>query len=770
MNTNFDDDAYTRKSQPFGIDNISALRQLHAGGAYSKSTIEDFLGTPVCIREYTVSTSDNPNITLGTGIKLPFDSSNIGWTAGPSNLDTGVGMWMSRLNGYLGFRATAVLRYQVNVNRFAQGRLLVHYIPGSNLNVSEVNGHRYNLRTRTQLPRTEINLNQDTSTIFEVPYVSANGMYNLQQNGVDPGSKRGTMGQVFTCVYSKLLGVSSIKIRVWLHFKDIELLIPTWSPQSSLKDKEAYSGVVSAPANHISQAAKHLGKIPLLSSIAGVVERFSKGVALTAANFGFSKPLNFQAVSRFSSVGNADMLSIDVPDASAKTSYNRGQGIDIMPGFAGNDIDEMALEYICNRPCFQTSFDWTTAGAVGTQLAAIVAEPRASIDVLTVAGTSCETMSPFALMCSLTGLWRADFVYTFKLVKTEFHTGKLCVAFRPGQDTNAWTYDNTAYLPREIVDIKESDTFTFKIPYTAETPMLDLQKRIGQLRVFIANPLEAPPTVSSTVSVIVEVAAENVAFAGCSSTNFSVLTGDSTEWNPQSSVPTEKIFTLGNLPHRDNNPVPLVTCGETINSVKQIMLRKCALDAWRNTTAGVRQIEFRPFTEGGSFKTGSGVGTPSTMSLAGDRVALISNLYVLSRGGVRYTAAMNGTANDMFACMALRDDSQVAAAYATSTAASTEVYGSGVLPFHKTSNGYFHIEVPQWSNTYAREVNATFTDADIGRSIGESNMYVKIGSTINFIDGTNLKLWRSCAEDYHLGFFIGVPILYREHETIPYSA
>jgi hypothetical protein len=175
-NTNFDNDAAERHEQPFPIHNYD-VKSLDGTQIYDKESVIQYLKTPVMIRSYVLNSTATANTTLDT-FTLPFDPTNLGNVSGA----TGQYMWLTRLNTFTGFRATAVLKFQVNVNRFAQGRMLIHYIPGQNYTSTSTNIHRFNLQTKSQTPNVQINLNRDTSTEFRVPYVSANPAYDLTRS------------------------------------------------------------------------------------------------------------------------------------------------------------------------------------------------------------------------------------------------------------------------------------------------------------------------------------------------------------------------------------------------------------------------------------------------------------------------------------------------------------------------------------------------------------------------------------------------------------
>jgi DNA replication protein DnaC len=770
QNTGFTQDANTRLGQPFDIHNISALRDLRLGNTFLKDSVKQFLETPFRIMTWDVTGSETTGTTLPGNFALPFDSAFENYSTPPTQ-DNQYGIMMQRLTAYSGFRGTAVLRFQVNCQRFAQGRMLIHYIPGQNDSVDEGRSHRFDLRTKSQLPRCEINLNRDTTTIFRVPYVSAYGYYRLN-SGALPENRPGIMGRVFPVVYSPLVGASNLKIHVWLHFEDIELLYPTYAPQSGMKAREQMSGLISGPLNAVSKASRNLAAIPSLSAICSSIGKGTLFLSRSAAAFGWSKPNNLSVSDRVALCPNSDHLNVDVPENNAKLSLTRSQEIPLMSGFAGNDVDEMSFEYLCRRPAYQTNFSWAAASLSGTQLLMTDLGPWNFGTTYTVDTYQVRTMSPFALVAASTGLWRADIVVTLKIVKTEFHTGRLRICFMPNRDGGAaFTYASSIYGFRHIVDIRESDTFMFKIPYCGQTPMLNFGDSIGKIGMFVENSLEQPSTVSSTIDCIVEVSAENTCFAGVTNRQFTPVIGNGSGFIPQSGLHDsdencQHVVQLGDMASEPAENISVLTCGEVVRSVKQLMLRKCFTNGWRNTTANTRTVTFKPFTVGGAFIT-TVANTIEYSSLGGDKLATWSSCFLLSRGGVRYTIPVLNTIDHVYAGTKLDNTLSVSRpAYQAST--TSESFQSGTVPFVSRTQGYLNFEVPQWSKFYARENTTIFRNGDTNVPIGSGQQIANYGISSASTDGTIIKLARSAADDYTLGFFIGVPVMRQDDSYAPY--
>lgn len=797
--TGFLQDAEERLYQPFPLKVMNPAGMEFGMDNIDRRSIVSLLSTPINIRTYTLLNTDTANTTI-MQIALPFDSGNKG-----SGSSSGQGMWEQRLNAFQGFKATAVLDFQVNVNRFAQGRLLCHYIPGQNASATETAAHRFDLTTKSQCPNVQINLNRDTTTQLRVPYVSAWPAYDLTRSGgtLAMNTANGQMGIVYVVIYSPLVGTNSLPLNVWLHFEDVELFNPTYAPQSAynghlyeppnvdpelyrfndyfvpdaipddivwenqaanVSDKETPNGVFSAPLTTLSKAAGVLAEIPSLSSIAGTAAWFTRAMAKAAMAFGFSKPDTEARLTRVVNQNNAYFANGDGEMSTYKMGLSCSNKLDVLPGFAGNDMDEMNIEYICNRPAYYTSFSWTTAASQGTSLLNFNLGPEALMNNYTVASNSnIYTMSPFSAVASMFANWRADIVLTIKIVKTEFHTGRLAVSFRPGYTNSALaTTNQEVFLSREILDIKESDTFIITVPYCALIPYLTRPSITGTINISVFNTLNAPATVSSTIAGIVEVSAKNVQFNGIEKQTFTPVQGNNVNWVPQSDYASrEKAIVMPGLRETKPYDASRFTCGELITSVKQLLMR---FTQGRYDTSGANSqkcLSILPFTLGGCFEL---TGTYTYAPFGGDALSFISSWYVLARGSVRI-----GFAN--------RSSNDVALSMYTGTALNSPswVYNSGFVnslsasvPASKGTNGVTDVvTVSQWGLTHSRQSDTTFNNSTRTNSLGEPGTVLMYNTNSTWTSNT-LSVYRAAGDDYQLGFLIGVPVCIRDTSVASY--
>lgn len=759
--TGFLEDSEERIYEPFPIEGFDPKRLNSGLETVNRDDVIKILQTPVRTRVINISSTDGLGATKDSWV-VPFDSTNSQPAAG-----LGQKMWLSRLNAFQGIRATVVLEFKVNVQRFAQGRLMAYYIPGQQSTIGyEARSHRFDLTTKTQLPGVQINVNRDSTVKMRIPYVSPWPAYDLQfrlpngQSGTME-TAAGVMGTVYFGVYAPIQGsLDTFTVSVWQHFEDIELFNAAYAPQSGLnaQDREAPKGTISKTLNVIADSAKVLTKIPSLSSLAGTTEWFTRASSRAASAFGFSSPFVESDPIRVSSLQNPYVANADGSKPEIKLGISNSAKIDILPGFAGNDLDEMNIEYLCNRPAYVTRVFWNKTDAADTLLQTYNLQPSSFRNTYTVQGGTVRTFPPITFLAEYFNLWKCDFVFTIKVVKTEFHTGRLELVFNPGI-ASAYTTNARSYMPRVILDLKESDTFVVKIPYTNLTSMLNNNEYYGVMNLVVNTPLSAPTTVSNNLDVLIEVSAENVAFAQPIPVSYAPVNGDDAGFTPQSGLgeaevaPREKVLVMPGLKSTKNAIDDLKhTNSEVCLSVKQMISRFCIPQDNMTAFNSARTITFLPYTIGGYFLSGT---TYQTGPLTGDLFATMSSLFAIRRGSVRMF--FNGKASDdSVVFMGNVDPTTSVSSITSATVVDSAVFNRAPDDRNVTGAGLY-VNVPQYSKTHSMGCQTSFGIANRSLDIGEPTVTVSYANATAI--GAGFTWARMAGDDYQLGFFIGVPCM-----------
>ena len=728
-----------------------------------QQTIISFLQKPVRLAASAFTVTDTVQGFVGFNLPLAM---------------TSLEPYASKLKGYLGMRADIVLRLVVNANGFQAGRYIMAFVPvvgaGTDAVLTATGSNFANLTTITQCPHVEIDLSTETQAILGVPYVAITSHLPIVPSNL---ALFGLLGQARLFAYSPLrsvAGSTTVPYDIYAHFENIELAAPC-VPQSGkfippprnnniTKEQDSQSaGPIQGSLRKVTKVANLIGQgIPSLSLLAQPVAWATNLAADIAAVFGWSKPVNLEKNTRVNWLINPFMSNCDTVDNSMPISLFAQNQVEIMPGFAGNDVDEMSIDHLKTIPAYINTIDWTTSNVIGDQLLTINLRPELLQTTFASGSETIACFTPVAFLTQFFSQWRGGIRLTFKIVKTEFHSGRLAIAFNPHQPYQVSapiSLANQPYVHREIIDIRDGTSFDFIVPYTSLTPYKMVGESYGNVSVTVINPLIAPATVSSTISLLVEAsAAPDFEYAVPNQPNSAVPV---TVFNPQSNkfVPTTDVNSIrtsvigGSDIVHDDDISSRACVGEKVKSILSLM-KKFTL-SYRNNTA---YAELTPFA---LKRAGTGPGNASYRDYT-DYIDIFSSLYAIGRGGVRYktiprfaitatntasVAIRNPGATDLFPALSS------AVIPSGMTNANQQIYSN-----HGCAG--FEYQIPQYDNCYGRAllecssdfVNPSYNTASI--TVPRLTVFL---STPQATGANYYHHYRAAADDFQLGYFVGVP-------------
>lgn len=467
-------------------------------------------------------------IRVWTGVFSGTDTvSQVLWTATFPDilLSPSVGtMYTQKLSGFVGLRANLELKVQINAQKFQQGRLRLQYIPYATYLPNKVNAINASLSGRVACPGVDIDIcggstpeSRVAEATFEVPYVSPHLYYNLVTG-------EGSFGTFFLFVYSPLLsGVSetpNCQVTVWAKLKNPQVAFPTGAdigsnPYNPNRMKAQVggeaksiqqSGVVSKTLGSLAHTLSIAGQIPVIGKYMAIPEWLADKGAAMVRLFGFSKPTTtIETKLRTTQC----FANYNGKDASHKMALSADNEIDTPSGLSGSSLDEMAISSIISIPTFWNSFNWSSAT---TQDEILWRMPVTPYLMQTTAVPPYVSTTPLGYVAQCFSQWRGSIVYTFKMIKTGFHSGRLRVFYAPYANPAQLIVGAAPTLLIEknyqcVIDIGESDTFSFSVPFVATKPWLNLdpQQSTGFVVVTVLNELRMPSTAADNINVIVEV-------------------------------------------------------------------------------------------------------------------------------------------------------------------------------------------------------------------------------------------------------------------------
>lgn len=514
-------------------------------------------------------------------------------------------IFAAKVAGFAFFRATVVVRVMINSQRFQAGRLLLSWMPLCKQNMTKYNDTKY-LVYQTQRPRVEFDISTDTEVIMRIPYVHSALAFDLTTGANDAG-------RLDFIVYGKLSS-GLLKVNLYFSFEDVELSFATepgtyiaqagGGVKSTKKsrgskdpgDAEAAAMGVRPVSSMLSSLATTAGigaHIPLISSVAGPVS-WAAGLAARAAHsFGYAKPLMLAPRVRFYDSSVSHRVNCDGAHMAISVGLFEDNKVRHLPGFAGSDLDEMAISSVIGTFAYWQVANWTTSLSEGdflfnnqrTAPQAVATSSRTQTVAANTAATVFDT-GPLAYISYLFRYYRGSIKLKFKVVKTEFHSGRLRFAYylRSDYTTSGFPAQSSANVHTSIFDLRDSTEFEVTLPFAACTSYISTTVDYARWWLRVETPLIAAGDAPSSIQVLCEVAAADdfefavpvpFAWTPCSSafSQIGAQAGVGSESSTQQTLGDPAPPVGGSSITEDSNMNAESCIGEKILSFRQLLKR-----------------------------------------------------------------------------------------------------------------------------------------------------------------------------------------------------
>jgi hypothetical protein len=326
------------------------------------------------------------------------------------------------------------------------------------------------------------------------------------------------------------------------------------APQSGssmrpLEEDTENDGPLSGPLYAASKVASCVSKyIPMLSSVATPVSWATRIASNVVAAFGYSRPLQLEANSRFWQSQNHYQNNADGPDTAFNLGLLQDNKVCVIDNAGGTNVDEMAIEFIATKPACLSRFQLTPGSEgfrYGVSLCpnAMYAMPDignrvhynaplewsklvsynpnvlAPNNPLATSGSIIDT-TPNFMLGTMFRYFRGGFRFRVKVNKTRFHAGRLALVFTPYSALS--TEVNDLWVPTDITDpnlttdllghsliwdLREDSEVAFDCPYIYAKPYCEYYEPYGTFTISVVDNISAPDNVSDTLTFAVEVEA-----------------------------------------------------------------------------------------------------------------------------------------------------------------------------------------------------------------------------------------------------------------------
>jgi hypothetical protein len=585
-------------------------------------------------------------------------------------------MIYEKVNGFSAMRCNAVVRLLINAQPFQAGIVKIVAFPypvnmANRFQIAMQNGVSID-----QLPSAEVDISKHRSVDLKLQWSGPAILYDLPT-----GSPQ--MWEVMVIPKSPLCDSTGQGVRLTLYgfFEDLQVFHPTALPAADvpspvvrtrrvMKTSDegqlmANSGTISGPATTISNIASTLAMVPGVGQFAAPIAAVSSGVAGIARAMGHSRPENPSVVQPVIIKQGGEIFTGDGCEAShplSVTTINAVNNNEHTP----SGSDELHLNYIIGKKTLINKFPWAVADEEDTLLYNALNLPSYMQNVDET--QNLFTSTPLAFVANQFAYWRGSIRFTFKVVKTKFHSGVLRIGHLMfGQTDSQLTNFDINRTPTVIWNIDNSSTYEYIVPFgnimqwrrTARPVDLVNNATLSQeyvsaiVFVSVANPLVAASTVPSTVQILVEV-------SGCDDMQFAVPLGPKFKAAIGFPAPTaaksKRVMKIGTAPEsltRRGGGVQRTGLGTTTH--RSILAEE--------TTIGETLVSFRPLlkrfvpwasgdiksteTDPGTITSQAMVIQPNPRATCDnyavpdenngeflDWIEMISNLYAYRTGGV----------------------------------------------------------------------------------------------------------------------------------------
>jgi len=742
--------------------------------------IKTYLAKPMVFASGTLLTASSKSIMMEDVTRYIYN------TAHP--------VWMDKLKGYYGIKATIVFNLKVNASRFDQGLYLLAFLPyGGNPTNSAFynNAYCHSYVQVSTLMHVKCDINCDSAVQLRIPWNTCQSFM-----GLVPwiAGRVGSPGNIYFYGLSNVTtlgGSGSFGYTLYCHLEDVELFGAT-VPQSGLqvtqkKKKKDLLTTEMESDRTISNALKlgatistALSAIPTLTVLATPMSWMLDAASRAAYAWGFAAPRINDPTSRMTKWSNPYLSNYNKKSTAQNFALSSTNSVGFLNGWSGTSEDEMSLAFLFQRSAMFRFFTITTGTAAGTIVFNESCTPNNAYETTVDSGATLVNETPICYISSLFNLWRGSLIYRFTIVKTEFHRARLLVCFVPTANVVAptVTYTNTAYLMREIIDIREGNEFEVTIPYMSNSQFLNVSggQNNGYIQIYVVDQLETSITgASDTITIFCdirggpdfEVASRysspslgRAGFVFPATLQSGMMVGGSED--PCAIIAT----TIGttSVPGRSYEFAAACT-GEAVDSVSQLLKAGGVVNYESGYAVTTPQWNINPF----AIKFSEIIATVPTKLVYIDPFSNIAPLYCMMRGSMRITTYFStaGVECRDFKMCSFHDDviRRKFLSIGTTTIPNLYYLGTrGNLLIKTITDSCIVADVPQMTKYHATTVFAEIgIDATMqGSATFETGRKTRLNLSMNDpLDG-NTNIWtpffhRAVGDDFRLGGFLSIP-------------
>jgi hypothetical protein len=402
-----------------------------------------------------------------------------------------------KLDGFTSFKATCVLKLQINAQPFQCGRLLMAAAPMPGLLGNRRQFIFSHVSNAQNLNHVQMDIAKDTEVELRIPFISPYNCYDLVDGKFD-------WAEVRILVYSPLNATETkcLQCLVYGHFEDIEMGAPTSGgvkQQSGyISDNPVQQSLMPSRAQvdetkRVEATGKFTGALAQLGSSLvnkglSIARPLTGTVDSVIAAMGWSKPILAKPSKVLLQRPTEGFQYMDGIDHSLVLGMTASNAIEPIKGLVGTNIDETSFNTLKRIPqmigVFTYSSDIITCtddNRAPVKLWECAISPSCNVPAcyyITPPTTGTNVRNPYGLrwkqpttlnyISSPFLYWKGSLVYTFKFVKTNYHSGRVEISFHPF--VNTVNTDRMDFVYRTVIDLRDNSEVSLTVPYIAAQP------------------------------------------------------------------------------------------------------------------------------------------------------------------------------------------------------------------------------------------------------------------------------------------------------------
>ncbi|UXD80049.1 putative capsid protein [Linepithema humile picorna-like virus 1] len=414
-------------------------------------------------------------------------------------------MIRNKLDGFTSFKATCVLKLQINAQPFQAGRLLMAAVPMPSLLGNRKNFIFSHVGNAQNVNHVQMDIAKQTEVELRIPFYSAFNSFDLIRGIYD-------WAEVQILIYSPLNAVDKgcLQCLLWAHFEDVEMGAPTSGKVATQQSNPEVIRKRESSGNASGTLAK-LGTVALNKGL-NMLRPAARIGNIAGELLGWTKPIVSQPNQVILNRTTEGFQNVDGVDQSLVLALTSGNAVDSYSNLMGTKADETSFDYLKRVPQFVGVFEyssttdvcasgeinrlWDCAVSPSTYIPAcyyIKPEPNPGegyIDTTRIVWKQPTTLNyitaPFVY-------WSGSLVYTFRFVKTDYHSGRVELSYHPFVTEVDPT--RMEYVYKTIIDLRENSEVSVTVPFISPQPWKRINTYLDPI-----NP--SPPNPGRTADVI----------------------------------------------------------------------------------------------------------------------------------------------------------------------------------------------------------------------------------------------------------------------------